>query len=77
MIYLCFINLFKERLMKCWDDIKKGFLMILFNELKVFFIKEIGICFCVNVFFLGIFLFFFVKICVVFLLVIEYLFLDY
>lgn len=51
--------------------------MILFNEFKVFFIKEKGICFCVNVFFVGIFLFFFVKICVVFLLVIEYLFLDY
>lgn len=51
--------------------------MILFNKLNVFFIKEKGICFCLNVFFLGIFLFFFVKICVVFLLVIEYLFLDY
>lgn len=77
MIYLFFTNLSKERLMKCWDDIKKGSLMTLPNELKVFLTKEKGICSCANALPLGTPPSSPVKTCVVLLSVTEHLSPDY
>lgn len=47
-IYLFFTNISKERLMKCWNDIKKRSLMTLPNKLNVFLTKEIGFCSCMG-----------------------------
>lgn len=77
MIYLFFTNLSKERLMKCWDDIKKGSLMTLPKKLNVFLTKEIGICSCLNALPLGTPPSSPVKTCVVLLSVTEHLSPDY